>query len=226
MSEFLSLGARSCLWGQGQCRSRMLSHEGLAKPPGAVPSAGPPPPGVVVRTVHNGRAKSAIHFSRSGNVPLTCSGDGQAVFQWPLEHRWNVAGKSYCTVARTRIVGLGDTTLLRLFNGGDVGGGCTAASSGRTTPGPYPRSHALTATHELCAGFDSPKSTPKSKPPMNLPGPPAPLQRSGHRWPQYRPRPSTPTRTRRATRTRANSWRIAPRCPCPRMGRGGLIKVS
>ena len=86
------------------------------------------------------------------------------MFEQPLEQWWNVAGTSYRNVAGTRILGLVDTILLCLFTGGDIKGGCTAASYGCTTPAPYPRSHALAATHELCAGFDNPTSTPKSTP--------------------------------------------------------------
>ena len=82
----------------------------------------------------------------------------------PLKHCWNVAETSYLNVSGTRILGLGDNTLLRLFPGQDVGGGCTAASSRCTTPGYYSHGHALAATHELSAGFDSPTSTPKSTP--------------------------------------------------------------
>ena len=66
----------------------------------------------MVRAVHNGRAKSAVHFCCSGDVP--------AVFQRPLEYRRNVAGTNYLNLAGTRILGLPDTTLLHLFTGGDI----------------------------------------------------------------------------------------------------------
>ena len=69
----------------------MWSLEGLAKPLGAVRSAIPPPTRVVVRAVHNGREKSAVHFCFSGDVPIACSGDVPAVFQRPLEDRRKVA---------------------------------------------------------------------------------------------------------------------------------------
>ena len=46
--------------------------------------------GVVVRAVHNGRAKSAVHFSCFGDVLVTCSGDVPAVFEQPLKYRRNV----------------------------------------------------------------------------------------------------------------------------------------
>ena len=66
----------------------MLSSKGIAKPQEVVPSdARPPPSGFVVRAVHNGRANIGVHFSCSGDVPITCSGDVPAVFQRPLEHR-------------------------------------------------------------------------------------------------------------------------------------------
>ena len=113
------------------------SREGLAEPPGVVPPASPPPPPprVMVRDVSHENAKIAGHFCCSANGPLTCSANVPAVFERPLEYRWTVAGTSYWNVAGTRSLGLANGTLLRLFKGGNVRGGCAAASSSRTNPG-------------------------------------------------------------------------------------------
>ena len=80
-----------------------------------------------------------------------------------------------------------------MFTGGDVGGGCTGAISGRTTPGPYPRSHALTATDELCVLA----STALPPPPNTLPNQPArPAWAALAEWaPVAAPAPPQPVNT-------------------------------
>ena len=176
----------------------------------------------MVRAVHNERAKSAIHFSCSGDVTVTCSGDVPTVFQQPLEHYSNVGGRSYWNVAGTRILGLADTTLLRLFIGGDPGQGCTAASFGRATPRPYPA-----ATHLQPPTSSVPAMTGQPPPPNQPFNQPA--RQAWAATAQQAPfaAPATPqlVNTNPNNGSNENKSKLVvdhPRCPCRRVARRGV----
>ena len=106
------------------------------------------------------RHSSNLFWLRSSNLLRPCSSGVPATTGIAPRHRHNklLGGR------QNKILGLPDTTLLHRFTGGDVGGGCPLASSGPANPEPHPLNRAITATHQLCYGFEGPTSTPKLSP--------------------------------------------------------------
>ena len=177
----------------------MLSPEGLAKSPGAVPSATPPPPEIVVRDVYNGRAKSAVHFACSADVPVTCSADVLAATRTPMERRRNkLLERRRNKNFRTSQDHPPSSVRGRGCRRGMICSKLRPHHPRTLPPQPRPYGHART----LCRLWQ-PQLHPQFHPPINLLGLLRPLQLNRHKWPpQHRPSRSTPTRTTTPTRTR------------------------
>ena len=192
----------------------MLFPEGLAKPPGAMPFAAPPPQCCGARCAQWAREKCCSFFlfwRRSSNLFRRRSSGVPEATGTALERRRN---KNFRTSRHHPPSSVHRRGCRRGMHCGKL----WPHHPWTLPPHPRPDGH----PRALCR-LRRPYLHPQFNPPINLLGPLGPLRLNGHQWPpQHRPSPSTPTPTTRTTRTRANRWGIAPRCPCPRMGQQGV----
>ena len=180
----------------------MLSPEGLAKPPGAMPSARWPPQGRGARCAQLAREKCccfSLFRRRSSNLFRRCSSGVPADTRTMLERRQNKLlerrrNKNFWTSRHQPPSSVHKRGCRRGMHCGKLWPHHPRALPPQPRPYGHPRA--------LCR-LQQPHPHPRINPPINMLSPLRPLHLNGHQWPaQHRPSPSTPTPTTTPTRTR------------------------